>query len=79
MTLILGAAYTLWLVKRVVFGPVASPRVAALEDLNPREFLVLGALALAVLLRRGVAGAAAAGSCNRLSTTWCSQAVATKL
>ena len=42
MTLVLGAAYTLWLVKRVVFGPVASPRVAALKDLNGREFLVLG-------------------------------------
>jgi NADH-quinone oxidoreductase subunit M len=50
VTLILGAAYTLWLVKRVVFGPVTSPRVAALKDLNPREFIVLGALAAAVLL-----------------------------
>ncbi|HWX70421.1 MAG TPA: NADH-quinone oxidoreductase subunit M [Steroidobacteraceae bacterium] len=50
VTLILGAAYTLWLVKRVVFGPVMSPRVAALKDLNGREFIVLGALALAVLL-----------------------------
>ena len=50
VTLILGAAYTLWMVKRVVFGPVTSPRVAALEDLNPREFIVLGALALAVLI-----------------------------
>jgi NADH-quinone oxidoreductase subunit M len=50
VTLILGAAYTLWMVKRVVFGPVTSPRVAALKDLNGREFLVLGALALAVLL-----------------------------
>jgi NADH-quinone oxidoreductase subunit M len=50
VTLVLGAAYTLWLVKRVVFGPVTSPRVAALEDLNGREFLVLGALAGAVLL-----------------------------
>jgi NADH-quinone oxidoreductase subunit M len=49
-TLVLGAAYTLWLVKRVVFGPVTSPRVAALTDLNGREFLVLGALAAAVLL-----------------------------
>ena len=47
--LVLGAAYTLWLVKRVVFGPVTSPRVAALKDLNGREFLVLGAIALAVL------------------------------
>jgi len=50
VTLILGAAYTLWLVKRVVFGPVTSPRVAALKDVNGREFIVLGALALAVLL-----------------------------
>jgi NADH-quinone oxidoreductase subunit M len=50
VTLILGAAYTLWLVKRVVFGPVLSPRVAALEDLNSREFIVLGALAAVVLL-----------------------------
>jgi NADH-quinone oxidoreductase subunit M len=50
VTLILGACYTLWLVKRVVFGPVTSPRVAALKDLNPREFIVLGALAAAVLL-----------------------------
>jgi NADH-quinone oxidoreductase subunit M len=50
VTLVLGAAYTLWLVKRVVFGPVTSPRVAALQDVNGREFLVLGALAVAVLL-----------------------------
>ena len=49
-TLILGAAYTLWLVKRVIFGAVANDKVAQLEDLNPREFLVLGVLAAAVLL-----------------------------
>jgi NADH-quinone oxidoreductase subunit M len=49
-TLMLSAAYTLWLVKRVVFGPVVSPRVEALKDLNGREYLVLGALAAAVLL-----------------------------
>jgi NADH-quinone oxidoreductase subunit M len=49
-TLMLSAAYTLWLVKRVVFGPVVSPRVEALEDLNGREYVVLGALAVAVLL-----------------------------
>ena len=49
VTLVLGAAYTLWLVKRVIFGPVTSPRVAALDDLNGREFVVLSALALAVL------------------------------
>jgi NADH-quinone oxidoreductase subunit M len=48
-TLVLGAAYTLWLVKRVVFGPVANDGVASLQDLNAREFLVLGVLALAVL------------------------------
>src|SRR5580658_4479809 len=50
VTLVLGAAYTLWLVKRVVFGPVANSKVAALQDLNGREFIVLGALAIAVLL-----------------------------
>jgi NADH-quinone oxidoreductase subunit M len=50
VTLVLGAAYTLWLVKRVVFGPVANTKVAALTDLNGREFIVLGALAIAVLL-----------------------------
>jgi len=49
VTLILGAAYTLWLVKRVVFGPVGNDHVQQLEDLNGREFLVLGVLALAVL------------------------------
>jgi NADH-quinone oxidoreductase subunit M len=49
-TLVLGAAYTLWLVKRVVFGPVANDGVASLEDLNSRELIVLGALAVAVLL-----------------------------
>jgi NADH-quinone oxidoreductase subunit M len=49
-TLILGAAYTLWMVKRVVFGPVTNSHVAELTDLNGREFLVLGVLAVAVLL-----------------------------
>jgi NADH-quinone oxidoreductase subunit M len=48
--LVLGAAYTLWLVKRVIYGEVANEKVAALEDLNGREFLVLGVLAAAVLL-----------------------------
>ena len=48
-TLIFGAAYTLWMYKRVVFGPVANEHVAALTDLNSREFLVLLLLALAVL------------------------------
>ena len=50
VTLITGAAYTLWLVKRVVFGAVANENVAALKDVNGREFLVLGVLAAAVLL-----------------------------
>jgi len=48
-TLVLGAAYTLWMYKRVIFGPVANSNVAALKDLNPREFAVLGLLAAAVL------------------------------
>ena len=50
MTLVLGAAYTLWMVKRVVYGEVANDNVAALEDLNIREFVVLAVLALAVLV-----------------------------
>jgi NADH-quinone oxidoreductase subunit M len=49
-TLVLGAAYTLWLVKRVIFGEIANEKVAALKDLNGREFLVLGLLAVSVLL-----------------------------
>ena len=49
-TLIVGAAYTLWMVKRVVFGEVTSEGVAALQDINAREALVLGSLAVAVLL-----------------------------
>ena len=48
-TLILGASYTLWLVKRVIFGPIGNARVAALTDVNGREFAVLAALAVAVL------------------------------
>lgn len=47
--LILGAAYTLWMYKRVYLGPVENPQVAALKDINSREFLVLTLLALAVL------------------------------
>jgi NADH-quinone oxidoreductase subunit M len=48
-TLVFGAAYTLWMYKRVVFGAVANGQVAALKDLNGREALVLGLLAAAVL------------------------------
>jgi len=50
LTLVLGAAYNLWLVKRVIFGPVANDEVMELSDLNAREALVLGVLAVAVLL-----------------------------
>ena len=49
ITLIFGAAYTLWMVKRVVFGAVANEHVEKLSDISPREFLVLGLLAAAVL------------------------------
>jgi NADH-quinone oxidoreductase subunit M len=48
-TLVLGAAYTLWMVKRVVFGEVANARVAGLKDLDAREWIVLGAFAVGVL------------------------------
>ncbi|MCA1855045.1 NADH-quinone oxidoreductase subunit M [Massilia oculi] len=47
--LILGAAYSLWMVKRVVFGPVGNKHVAELTDLNGREFAILGVLAIATL------------------------------
>jgi NADH-quinone oxidoreductase subunit M len=49
LTLILGAAYTLWLVKRVIWGDVGNDGVASLKDLNAREFTVLAVLAAAVL------------------------------
>lgn len=49
-TLVLGAAYTLWMVKRVVFGEVANDGVASLTDVNAREFWMLMVLAGAVLL-----------------------------
>jgi NADH-quinone oxidoreductase subunit M len=49
-TLVLGAAYTLWLVKRVVFGKVANAHVAELQDVNFREVIVLGVFAIGVLL-----------------------------
>jgi NADH-quinone oxidoreductase subunit M len=48
-TLVFGAAYTLWMVKRVYFGDVANSDVKALADLDKRELLVLSALAIAVL------------------------------
>ena len=49
-TLILGAAYTLWMYKRVVFGAVANQHVAELEDIGRRESLFLGLLAACVLV-----------------------------
>jgi NADH-quinone oxidoreductase subunit M len=48
-TLIFGAAYTLWMYKRVVFGAVANPHVEALADISRREMFVLGVLAVLVL------------------------------
>ena len=47
--LVWGAAYTLWMYKRVYLGPVANEHVRELTDINPREFLMLGILAAAVL------------------------------
>jgi NADH-quinone oxidoreductase subunit M len=47
--LIWGAAYTLWMFKRVYLGPVANDHVKELTDINSREFLMLGLLAIAVL------------------------------
>lgn len=48
-TLILGAAYTLWMVKRVFFGEIANSHVAELVDLNKRELLILSTLAILVI------------------------------
>lgn len=50
VTLIVGAAYSLWLVKRVIFGEVVSDSVAALQDVSTREFLLLMSLALLVII-----------------------------
>ena len=48
-TLVFGAAYTLWMYKRVIFGAVANERVAALEDIGMREMLILALIGIAVL------------------------------
>ncbi|UGQ44755.1 NADH-quinone oxidoreductase subunit M [Massilia endophytica] len=48
--LIFGAAYSLWMAKRVIFGTVTNHHVAELTDINNREFLMLGILAIAVLV-----------------------------
>jgi NADH-quinone oxidoreductase subunit M len=50
LTLIIGAGYSLWLVKRVLWGPVANDNVAALKDINGREWAVLGVFALGTLV-----------------------------
>ncbi len=48
-TLIFGAAYTLWMYKRVIFGAISNSHVEALLDITPREFLFLAVLAVGVL------------------------------
>jgi NADH-quinone oxidoreductase subunit M len=48
-TMIWGAAYTLWMVKRVYFGKIANDHVRELTDVNGREFAMLGVLAAAVI------------------------------
>jgi NADH-quinone oxidoreductase subunit M len=48
-TLIFGAAYTLWMYKRVIFGAIASPAVESLQDISKREFILLTILAISVL------------------------------
>ncbi|MDH5377626.1 MAG: NADH-quinone oxidoreductase subunit M [Gammaproteobacteria bacterium] len=49
-TLVIGAAYTLWMVKRVIFGDIKNEAVATLKDLNSREFFILGVLAFFTIL-----------------------------
>lgn len=50
LTLIIGAGYTLWMYKRVVFGDVTNSNVAEMEDVSPREFIILAILAVAVIV-----------------------------
>jgi len=50
ITLILGAAYSLWMVKRVIFGSITNDSVASLKDVSSREFFILAVLAIMVLL-----------------------------
>jgi len=49
-TLFLGAAYSLWLVKRVIYGPIGNDHVKEMKDVNQREFIVLGLCAVPVIL-----------------------------
>jgi len=48
-TLIIGAAYTLWMIKRVFFGPVTNENVEKLQDLNKREFAIMATLAIFII------------------------------
>ena len=48
-TLILGAAYSLWLIKRVFYGDIGNEVIAKLSDINSREFLILGSLASLII------------------------------
>jgi len=48
-SLILSASYSLWMVKRVAYGPVTNPEVSKMLDIDNREFLVLGLFAIFVL------------------------------
>nr|MDA3878017.1 proton-conducting transporter membrane subunit [Halothiobacillus sp.] len=50
LTLIIGASYTLWMVKRVIFGDVQNEGVAGLKDVNMREAWMLGILALLIIV-----------------------------
>ncbi|RZA19706.1 MAG: NADH-quinone oxidoreductase subunit M, partial [Lysobacteraceae bacterium] len=50
LTLIIGAGYTLWLTKRVIWGDIGNAHVAELEDINFREWIVLGVFAIGVLV-----------------------------
>ena len=49
VALILGASYTLWMTKRVLFGPIANEEVASLKDIGTREFLILAVIAAFIL------------------------------
>ncbi len=77
-TLIFGAAYTLWMVKRVFYGEVANQNVAALKDLNKREFLILAVLAL-LTLGLGLYPQALTQMTNATVTQLLSQLVQSKL
>tara|TARA_Y100000780_G_C13665081_1_gene410211 strand:- start:1070 stop:1816 length:747 start_codon:yes stop_codon:yes gene_type:complete len=50
LTLIIGAAYTLWMIKRVIFGPVKNEKINQLNDMNKIESISLGLLALSILI-----------------------------